>query len=148
MDSDGHNGQILEVLHPTGIDGITPMEIAALNDPAEYLAKYPKVFIMGGIDKRELRFTKEQTRAEVVRRYRAARKYGRYIPSVDHGVPPDIPVRNFLYMVELLHGFADGEDLDTYEPPCELEQQLGPIEEMFDPRSAIAAAYGEEEGMH
>ena len=60
-------------------------------------------------------------------------------------MPPDIPVRNFLYLVELLKGFADGEDLDNYEPPGELEQQLGPIEEMFDPKQAIALAYGNEE---
>jgi uroporphyrinogen-III decarboxylase len=145
MDSDGHNSQIIATMHPTGIDAISPIEIAALNDPEEYLARYPKLFIQGGIDKRELRFSKQQARAEIVRRYRAAREYGRYIPSVDHGVPPDIPLRNFLYLVELLRGFADGEELDTYEPPGELEAQLGPIEEMFDPSSAIAAAYGEGE---
>ena len=81
----------------------------------------------------------------MVKRYRVAREYGRYIPSVDHGVPPDVPVRTFLYMVELLKGFADGADLDTYEPPCVLEEQLGPIEEMFDPHKAIAVAYGEED---
>jgi uroporphyrinogen-III decarboxylase len=145
MDSDGYNGQILEVFYPTGIDGIVPMEIAANNDPEVFLAKHKGLFIEGGIDKRELRFGKEQARVEVVRRYRTARKYGGYIPTVDHGVPPDIPLRTFLYMVELLKGFANGEDLDTYEPPCDLEKQLGPIEEMFDPRSAIAAAYGQDE---
>jgi uroporphyrinogen decarboxylase len=145
MDSDGHNGQILDVMHPEGIDGISPMEIAANNDPERYLARYPRLFTSGGIDKRELRFSKEQVRAEVARRYATARRYGRYIPGVDHGVPPDIPLRNFLYMVELLRGFADGADLDSYEPPCVLEQQLGPIEEMFDPRKAITDAYGEEE---
>ena len=50
-------------------------------------------------------------------------------------------------MVELLQ-IADGDDIDTYEPPCELEKQLGPIEEMFDPRKAIAQAYamGDEMG--
>ena len=148
MDSDGHNSQIIETMHPTGIDAIQPIEIAAHNDPEEYLAQYPRLFIHGGIDKRELRFTKEQTRAEVVRRYRAVREHGRYIPHCDHGVPPDIPLRNFLYMAELLKGFAAGEDLDSYEPPGELEAQLGPIEEMFDPRSAIAAAYGQEEDVH
>ena len=56
----------------------------------------------------------------------------------------DIPLRNFLYYTELARGFCDGEDLDSYEPPCDLERQLGPIEEMFDPRSAIALAYGRE----
>jgi len=142
MDSDGHNGQIIDAFYPTGIDGISPVEIAANNDPELYLRKYPGIFLQGGIDKRELRFSRERVRAEVVKRYRTARKYGGYIPHVDHGVPPDIPLRNFLYMVELLKGFANGEDLDTYEPPCELEKQLGPIQEMFDPLKAIDEAYG------
>jgi uroporphyrinogen-III decarboxylase len=146
MDSDGHNSQIIETMHPEGMDGISPCEIAALNDPEEYLSEHPKLYVQGGIDKRELRFSKEQARAEIAKRYAVARKYGRYIPSVDHGVPPDIPLGNFLYLVELLKGFADGEDLDTYEPPCDLEKQLGPIDEMFDPHKAIAVAYGEEEG--
>ncbi len=146
MDSDGHNRDILDVMYPEAIDGIQPIEIAAGNDPAQYLHDYPGVYMSGGIDKRELRFDYPRARAEVVQRYRAARQYGRYVPTVDHGVPPDIPVRTFLYMVELLRGFADGEDLDTYEPPCELERQLGPIDELFDPRKAIAAAYALDDG--
>jgi uroporphyrinogen decarboxylase len=133
MDSDGHNGQILDVFYPTGIDGIEPVEIAAFNDPAEYLARHPGIAIEGGIDKRELRFDKTRARREVVRRYAAARRFGRYIPAVDHGVPPDVPVRTYLYMVELLKGLARGVDSETHEPPGELEAQLGPIEEMFDP---------------
>ncbi len=142
MDTDGHNGQVLEVFHPGAIDGIAPMEIAADNDPERYLKLYPKLFISGGIDKRELRFTKERARSEVACRYRTARRCGGYIPTVDHGVPPDVPLRNFLYMVELIKGFADGESLETYEPPCELEKQLGEIEEMFDSDRAIRDAYG------
>jgi hypothetical protein len=54
-------------------------------------------------------------------------------------------LRNFLYFVELAKGLARGEDLQTYEPPCDLEKQLGPITEMFDPSKAIAEAYGERE---
>lgn len=142
MDSDGYNGQILDVFYPEALDGIVPVEIAAGNDPEEMLTKHKGIFMQGGIDKRELRFTKEQARAEVVKRYRSAREHGGYIPSVDHGVPPDVPVRNFLYMVELIQGFAVGKDLETYEPPCKLEKQLGPIEEMFDPDKAVHEAYG------
>ena len=137
MDSDGHNGQILDVFHPIAIDGIHPMEIAANNDPGVFLAKYPDLYIQGGIDKRELRFDKPQARREITLRYRQAREHGRYLPRVDHGVPPDIPLRTFLYGAELARGFAEGEDLDTYEPPCELEPQLGEIEEMFDPLKAL-----------
>jgi hypothetical protein len=142
MDSDGYNNQILDVLYPEAIDGIQPIEIAALNDPEEILTNYPGIHIHGGVDKRELRFGRDQLRAEVVKRYDTARRLGGYIPHVDHGVPPDIPLRNFLYFVELSRGFCDGEDLQTYEPKCKLEEELGPIEEMFEPGSAIAAAYG------
>jgi uroporphyrinogen-III decarboxylase len=146
MDSDGYNNQILDVLHPEGvIDGIEPIEIAAGNDPEEMLQRYPGLYIQGGVDKRELAKSRERLRAEVAQRYRSARKHGRYIPCTDHGVPPDVPLRNFLYYIELAKGFCNGEDLDRYEPPCELEEQLGPIEEMFDHRSAIARAYGGEE---
>ena len=144
MDSDGHNGQILDVFYPAAIDGIEPMEIAACNDPAVYLAKHKGIAIQGGIDKRELRFDKPRARREIVRRWRTSQQYGRYIPAVDHGVPPDVPVRNFLYMVELVKGLAGGGDPDTYEPPCELEKQLGPIEEMFDPIRAQAEHDDEE----
>lgn len=144
MDSDGHIGQILEVFYPEAIDGIAPVEIAANNDLERYLREHPGVFLMGGIDKRELTRTKAEVRREVARRYRTAREFGHYIPTVDHGVPPDVSLRNYLYMVELLKGFANGEDLDTYEPPGELERQLGPVEEMFDPLKAIAQAFGEE----
>ncbi len=149
MDSDGYNNQILDVLYPEALDGIQPIEIAAGNDPEEILTRYPGIFIHGGVDKREMRFSREALRAEVAKRYRTAWKHGGYIPHTDHGVPPDIPVRNFLYYVELARGFCDGEDLDTYEPPCELEKELGPVEEMFDPHSAIALAYGtDEEDVH
>jgi uroporphyrinogen decarboxylase len=117
MDCDGFNYQILDVMYPEVLDGIQPIEIAAGNDPEEMLRKYPGIFIHGGIDKRELRFSREQLRAEVARRFRTAWEYGGYIPHVDHGVPPDIPLRNFLYYVELARGFARGEDLETYEPP-------------------------------
>lgn len=140
MDSDGHSSQILEALYPTGIDGVLPLEIAANNDPQTYLRQYPDLFIVGGIDKRELRLSRQQVRTEVARRYRTAREYGGYIPMVDHGVPPDIPLRNFLYMVELIRGFADGEDLDAFDAPRVLEERLGPVEEMFDPLKAMEAA--------
>jgi uroporphyrinogen decarboxylase len=144
MDSDGYNNQILDAMYPAGMDGIQPIEIAAHNDPEVILAGYPGVFIHGGIDKRELRFSREQLRAEVVRRYETAWKFGGYIPHFDHGVPPDIPLRNFLHYVELAKCLCRREDPATCAPSGELERQLGPVEEMFDPGSAIARAYGEE----
>jgi uroporphyrinogen decarboxylase len=145
MDSDGYNNQILDVLYPDVLDGIQPIEIAAGNDPEELLTRYPGIFIHGGVDKRELARSREAASVEVRKRYQTAWDHGGYIPHTDHGVPPDIPLRNFLYYVELGHGLCDGEDIGSYEPPRELEKQLGPIEEMFDPHTAISLAYGEED---
>lgn len=139
MDTDGHNSQVLDVFFPEVIDGIVPMEIAANNDPAVYLARHPGLFIEGGIDKRELCADRPRVRAEVARRFATARQFGRYIPVVDHGVPPDVPLRNFIYMVELIKGFAAGMDLATWEPDRDIDGELGPITEMFDPRAAIDA---------
>ena len=137
MDCDGYNNQILDTMYPEVLDGIQPIEIAAGNDPEEILTRYPGIFIPGGVDKREPAKSRERLRVEVAMRYRTAWEHGGFIPHCDHGVPPDIPLRNFLYYVELAQGFCNGEDLDHYEPPCVLET-IGPIEEMFDPRSAIA----------
>ena len=134
MDSDGYNNQILDVLYPQVLDGIQPIEIAAGNDPEQILTNFPGIHIHGGVDKRELRFSREQLRAEVVKRYNTARRHGGYIP-----------LRNFLYYLELCRGFCDGQDLASFEPSCQLEQQLGPVEEMFEPGSAIAAAYAMDE---
>ena len=146
MDSDGYVGQILEVFYPEALDGLWPVEIAAGNDPEELLIGHPGIYLSGGVDKRELRLDRVRIRAEAAKRYAAAWRHGGYVPHVDHGVPPDIPLRNFLYYVELARGFCNREDLETYEPPGELEKQLGPIQEMFDPKSAVAAAYGMDEG--
>ncbi|MCC7491371.1 MAG: hypothetical protein IT204_03445 [Fimbriimonadaceae bacterium] len=145
MDTDGHHGQVIPVFYPEAIDGTSPMEIASHNDPALFLRQYPGIFIQGGIDKRELRFSKAQARVEIVRRYREAFEFGTYAPGVDHGVPPDVPLRNYLYLCELGRGLSLGEDPQTWEPPGELEAQLGPCEELFDPLQAIAAAYGQDD---
>ena len=144
MDSDGHIGQIVPVFHAEAgvIDGVSPVEIASDNDPGDYLEAFPKLLLDGGIDKRELRFEKPQARAEITRRYRQAWRYGRYIPTVDHGVPPDVPLRAVLYLVELGRGLAGGHGPFTFEPECRVERELGPVETMFDPIVAILEAQG------
>lgn len=145
MDTDGHCSQVAEVFHPDTIAGLTPVEIAANNDPETLLTAYPTLFLMGGIDKRELVGDRQRVREEVCKRYRSVRRHGRYIPMVDHGVPPDVPLRNFLYMVELIRGYAQGADLETFEPSCTLEAALGPFERPFDANEAIVKAYANAE---
>ncbi len=145
MDCDGYNGELIPLWLDVGISCVSPIEIAANNDPVTYRKKYGKrLLMMGGIDKRELRFDKERVRREVMSKVPWLIEQGGYIPSVDHGVPPDIPVRNFLYMCELIKEIACGGNPDLWEPPGVLEARLGPIEEMWTPDMALPAE--QEEG--
>ena len=50
---------------------------------------------------------------------------------MDHAVPPDVPLRNYLYLIELFKELGKGGDPERCEAPGLLESQLGPIEEMW-----------------
>ena len=137
MDCDGHIGELIPLWLDAGINVVSPVEIAAYNDPIEYRKKYGRALGMwGGIDKRELRYDKARVKREVMGKIPWLVEQGMFIPQVDHGVPPDVPVRNYLYMVELVKEIACGGNLDAFEPSCELEKRLGPIEEMWSPDKA------------
>ena len=136
MDCDGHIGELIPVWLDVGINAVSPVEIAANNDPVVYRKKYGKnLGMLGGIDKRELRFDKTRVRKEVIETHQVPWliEQGGYIPGVDHGVPPDVPVRNFLYMCELIKEIACGGDLEVWDSPGEMDKVLGPIEEMWTP---------------
>jgi len=146
MDCDGHISELIPLWLDVGINCASPIEIAAFNDPVEYRKKYGKnLSMMGGIDKRELRFDKARVKQEVMSKVPWLVKQGGYIPSVDHGVPPDIPLRNYLYMCELIKEIACGGNLELFQPPCQLEKQLGEIEEMWSQEAAWEESWGEEE---
>ncbi len=138
MDCDGYVGELIPLWLEVGISVVSPVEIAANNDPVAYRREYGKSLgMLGGIDKRELRFDKARVKAEVMSKVPWLIEQGGYIPQVDHGVPPDVPVRNFLYMCELIKEIACGGNPDLWEPPCVLERQLGPVEEMWSPEKAL-----------
>jgi len=140
MDSDGCVGDLLPLWIDAGINAIGPVEIAAGNDPIAYRRRFGRNLAMvGAIDKRELRFDPARARGEVMGKVPWLIEQGGYIPGCDHGVPPDIPVRTFLYTCELIKEIACGGRLDVFEPPCELERQLGAIEEMWHPDMALPA---------
>lgn len=60
------------------------------------------LWMEGGIDKRVLRdgMPKKGIEEEVMR-YEDLIKEGGFVPTVDHGVPPDVSFENFKYFVDL-----------------------------------------------
>jgi uroporphyrinogen decarboxylase len=145
MDCDGHIGELIPLWLDVGITCVSPVEVAAHNDPVAYRKSFGRdLLMMGGIDKRELRFDKERVRREVLSKVPWLIEQGGYIPQVDHGVPPDIPLRNFLYLCELLKEIACGGNPELWKPTGELEAQLGPIEELWRPEMALPPEDAEE----
>ncbi len=98
IDTDGYSDSIIDVYREgIGMDMLDPFEVASGCDVVRTGKQYPWLIISGGIDKRVL---KEDT--DVIDRYLEGilpvmRKRGGYIPTCDHGVPPEVPWQNYLH---------------------------------------------------
>ncbi|MDH5439895.1 MAG: hypothetical protein OEY31_04760, partial [Candidatus Bathyarchaeota archaeon] len=64
--------------------------------------RYPRLIMIGGIDKRKLAEDKKAVEREVLHKVPPLVQRGGYFPGVDHAVPPDISLGNFRYFVSLL----------------------------------------------
>lgn len=103
MDSDGYIGELIPLWIEVGFNCCTPMEVAAGNDIVEYRKKYGKnMAYIGGIDKRAIAKGGKIMEDEVMRVVPPILKDGGFIPSCDHGVPPDISWPNFIEYTRLL----------------------------------------------
>ena len=112
VDSDGNLDELLPLWLESGVNYIWPFEVAAGNDVVAIRKKYGKDLIIGGgIDKRELLKDKESIRKEVMSKVPFLLESGGYFPSVDHEVPPDISLENYLYFINTMREVAGLERL-------------------------------------
>lgn len=112
VDCDGDPGDLIPLWMEAGVDGISPCEIAAGNDMLKLRQKYPDFAFWGGIDKRELAKDRKAIYHEVMSKVPDLIEKGGYIPHVDHAIPPDVSLDNYLYYREILTKVADGEPVD------------------------------------
>jgi len=105
LDTDGNVWELIPLFLEGGITGLYPFEVRAGMDVAEVRAKYPRLQMLGGIDKTALARGPEAIDKELERIAPVIRTGG-YVPGVDHYVPPDVPWEHFVYyrrkLVELL----------------------------------------------
>ena len=95
IDSDGRIDLLVPLYIECGVNCVDPMEVAAGNDINEFRKRFGKrVSYRGGIDKRAIAAGGGALKAELAR-IRPVIEDGGYIPSCDHGVPPDISWPNF-----------------------------------------------------
>jgi hypothetical protein len=110
QDSDGDVRLIIPLWLEAGVNATFPLEVMAGNDAVELRKKYPRdLRMVGNIDKMALIEGKEAIDRELERKLPYLLKEGGYLPTVDHGIPPEIPFEHYRhYMVRLK------EYLDAY----------------------------------
>jgi uroporphyrinogen decarboxylase len=102
MDSDGRIDELIPIWIDCGINACDPIEVAAGNDLVDYRSRFGHdMAFRGGIDKRAIARGGDAIRAEIDR-IRPVIADGGYIPSCDHGVPPDISWPAFTDYARLL----------------------------------------------
>jgi uroporphyrinogen decarboxylase len=98
VDSDGDCRLIIPILMEGGISGLMPFEVNAGMDVVEMRKTFPRLQILGGIDKTQLALGKEAIDRELEAKVTPGMlRHGGYIPHVDHQVPPDVSWEDFKY---------------------------------------------------
>jgi len=101
VDSDGDCNELAELLVGAGVNLLWPFERQANNDPREYRKRFPRLGMMGGIDKKALAAGPKAIDEEM-EMVSEALKFGGYIPSPDHLIPHDVSFENFRYFCQRL----------------------------------------------
>ncbi len=109
VDTDGKMELLIPLFLEAGVNLIWPFEVQAEMDVVKIGERWPREFaIWGGMDKRVLARDRKGIEEEVMRVMPPLLKRGGYIPAIDHAVPPDVPLENWLFFLELVRNF--GED--------------------------------------
>ena len=102
VDTDGNANVLIPLFLEAGVNGISPLEVAAGVDAVPLREKYgKKLLLMGNVDKRALALGKKAIKREI-ERVLPLMKDGGFIPSIDHAVAHDVSFENFTYYVSLL----------------------------------------------
>jgi hypothetical protein len=109
VDCDGYIEELIPLWVELGVTGVFPMERKAGNDLLRIREHFPRLQLLGGMDKRILADT--ATEEDIDRELAIAGRLlaqGGYIPHVDHHVPDDACWKNFRIYREKLNRLIDG----------------------------------------
>jgi len=110
VDSDGNIDELIPLFLEAGINGVFPLEIQAGMDPVALRKEYGRDLLMsGGINKRALAQDKKAIETELMGKLPYLISQGGYFPHLDHAVPSDIPLENFLYYLQLKRKIGEGK---------------------------------------
>jgi hypothetical protein len=99
LDCDGMCEELIPLWIESGINALYPIERAAGMSALKLRKQYGKdLIIIGNIDKMELAKGKPQIDAQLAD-VKELLKYGGYLPNCDHHIPPDVPYKNIVYLI-------------------------------------------------
>lgn len=108
IDTDGDSEAVVSMMMDAGVDILWPLERASDQDPVRLRKKFGRSLrLWGGVDKRELAKGK-QAIDDHLRQLIPLIEEGGYIPAVDHTVPPDVSLDNFLYYMKRKQALLEG----------------------------------------
>ena len=110
IDCQGRNWEMLPIFLEAGATGTLPAEVRAGMDVVEIRRRFPRLQLIGGIERMALVRGRSDIDMEL-ERVGPLVPLGGYIPSIDHAYSPDIPWDNFMY-------FIDGLRRITSVPIC------------------------------
>ena len=112
VDSDGNVNELIPLFMECGVTGMFPFEVQAGMDIVKVREQYPRLAIIGGIDKTKIAKGKNEIDRELEIKVPFMLKRGGYVPVMDHGVPPDISWENYVYyrtrLKEMIDNFRQG----------------------------------------
>lgn len=98
IDTDGDCVPVIDLYRDgVGMDMIDPLEVASGCDVVQIGRDYPDLVLSGGIDKRILARTTDEIDRYLDSILPIMHRRGGYIPTCDHGVPPEVSWQNYLH---------------------------------------------------
>jgi hypothetical protein len=108
VDSDGYIEELIPLWWDLGVTGVFPIERQAGNDPLRIRRAFPRLQLLGAVDKRV--FAAERTEADIEAELGVIAELlrtGGFLPHADHHVPDDSCWKNFRYYRERLNRLID-----------------------------------------
>ncbi len=109
VDSDGNVDQLIPLFLESGLTGMYPFEVQAGNDIVAIREQYPKMHILGGIDKIKISQGKAAIDAELESKIPFMLKKLGYLPHIDHLVHPGVSWDDFCYYRKRLNEMIEAD---------------------------------------
>ena len=107
VDTDGNCWSLLPLFVEGGVTGLWPFEVNAGMNVVEVRKAFPRLQILGGLDKLQMAADLAAIDDELQRKVLPLLGVGGYVPAMDHVVPPYVSWSNFHYyrnrLNEIIH---------------------------------------------